>query len=198
MDAMESSLSYDVHGPLRRGGGGGGAPIVVPLGFMLIVLAVCSTVASKMRCNMLVALIIGVIAGGTGISKELKPFELDPAIKSLAKPLVDSLVEIGIMLTLFFSGLALDTGKEMFSTTSPFSQYKRIILVMGLGQIATSWGMFSLVGFGSGLCVTPPAVLYFGLVCTLSSGLLMHGAIDAGMDATLHGKPPLYLTGCMN
>ena len=88
----------DMHGPLRRGGGGSGAPIVVPLGFMLIALALCSLIAFRVKqSNLMVALTLGVIAGGTGLSKELKPFEMDASIKSLPGPLVDALVEIGIV-----------------------------------------------------------------------------------------------------
>ena len=84
----------DLHGPLRRGGGGSGAPIVVPLGFMLIALALCSLIAFRVKqSNLMVALTLGVIAGGTGLSKELKPFEMDASIKSLPGPLVDALVE---------------------------------------------------------------------------------------------------------
>jgi CPA2 family monovalent cation:H+ antiporter-2 len=180
---IDSAMDYAEHAPLRRGGGGGGAPIVVPLGFMLIVLAVFAVPMYKLRQpNLMVALIIGVIAGGTGLAPSLKPFELDYSIKALEIPLVDALVEMGIMLLLFFAGLSIDAGPELLK------KYYRLILVMGLGQIAFSWGIYSLIAWASGLCATGPSITYFGLVCTLSSGLLMHNAMDDGMNGTLHGK----------
>lgn len=174
----------DVHSPLRRGGGGSGAPIVVPLGFMLIALALISVVAFRVRqSNLMVALVLGVIAGSTGLSNELKPFEMDASIKSLPKPLVDALVEIGIMLLVFFAGLSVDAGPALIY------KYWRIMIVLGLGQIGVSWGIYSLIGWGSGLCETTPSIVYFGVVCTLSSGSLMHNAMTEGDTAErLHGK----------
>jgi len=36
-------------------------------------------------------------------------------------------------------------------------------VVLGVGQIAVSWGIYSLIGWGSGLCETAPSIVYFGV-----------------------------------
>ena len=86
------------------------------------------------------------------------------------------------MLLVFFAGLSIDAGPELIM------KYWRIMLVLGLGQIGVSWGIYSLIGWGSGLCETAPSIVYFGVVCTMSSGSLMYGFMRDSGEGTLHAK----------
>eukprot|EP00961_Rhodomonas_salina_P190009 2563704-Rhodomonas_salina.5 len=137
-----------------RRSGGGGDPIVIPLGLMLLALGFLSLIFYRLRqSNIIACIIIGMVVGGTGLGDHV------------SKELTDAFIELGIILVLFMGGLEVDV--------PAFLSRWQLVVINGLGQILLNLGIFSAIGYGSGLTKEVIDTIFFGLACTLSSTILV-------------------------
>ena len=159
---------------LRRGGGGEN-PIVIPLGLMLLALCFVALIFHRFKqSNIVACILIGMIVGGTGLSG------------SVSRELTAAFIELGIILVLFMGGLEVDVAGFM-------SRWK-LVLLNGLGQISVNLCLFCVIGIATGLTSEAPDTIFFGLACTLSSTILVIGALkDRNEMETVHGQVILGL-----
>lgn len=159
-------------GETRRGGGGDSPPIVIPLGLMLLALALLSLVFKKFKQSNIIACII--IGGGVGGLKLHETWQL-------SRTTMNALIELGITLVLFMGGLEVDI--------DALRKYLKLTLINGCGQIISHWLLFMGIGAITGIVQNVVAIVVFGLVCTFSSTILVLGALkNRGDMETLHGQ----------
>jgi Kef-type K+ transport system membrane component KefB len=146
--------------------------IIFPLGIMMLALGCASLFCHVFRqSNIVAALAIGLIVGGLGWDVKM---ELDGEV-------INSLIELGNVLVLFFAGLSTEY--------SSFEIYWRQICLISIIQFIAYIGTFAGIGFGIGLCKNEISTVYFGLCCALSSTLLVKSHLSfKGEGAHLHGR----------
>eukprot|EP00961_Rhodomonas_salina_P080786 1086654-Rhodomonas_salina.1 len=167
-------LPVDYYDDLRRSGGGG-SPIVIPLGLMLLALCFVALVFYKLKqSNIVACILIGMFVGGTGLSG------------SISRELSTAFIELGIILVLFMGGLEVDV--------PAFRSRWRLVLLNGMGQILINLAIWCAIGIATGLTSEAPDTIFFGLACTLSSTILVLGALkDRQEMETVHGQVILGL-----
>jgi CPA2 family monovalent cation:H+ antiporter-2 len=159
-------------GAQRRGGGGDAPPIVIPLGLMLLALALLSPVFKRLKQSNIIACII--IGGGVGALKLHEEWQL-------SRSTMNAFIELGITLVLFMGGLEVDIGA--------LRKYLKLTLINGCGQIFSHWALFMGIGALTGIVQGVVSIVVFGLVCTFSSTILVLGALkNRGDMESLHGQ----------
>lgn len=156
----------------RRAGGGDAPPIVIPLGLMLLALALLSLLFKKLKqSNIIACIIIGGLVGA---------FKLNETWQ-LSRTTMQALIELGITLVLFMGGLEVNI--------KALRKYLRLTLINGCGQIISHWALFMGIGAVAGIVEGAVAIVVFGLVCTFSSTILVLGVLKTRGDMeTLHGQ----------
>ena len=166
--------------------GGAEAPledpqIVYPIGMMLLgtaILAVPMYLAkqSQIICYIIVGGFIGLLDLHT---------EMHLSVKTS-----NALFDLGILFVLFMGGMEVDIGALLKGW--------QVVLINGLGQIGLNVAIFA--GMAAGLQnsafkdVGTPGIVYFGICCTLSSTILVLGALKKRGDMeSLHGQVILGL-----
>ena len=164
---------------LRRAGGGDGNPIAKPLGLLLIFLLGISALAHLSRQSQIsAALLTGLLFGWAKLDTEPYGRFNGPLVSA---EVVYTMIELGNCLVLFFAGLS--------ANTSAAQQYWWPVLVIGSGYFVFSTGLFSLLGWASGLCVGVGTTIFFGVCCSLSSKQLMvDHLVRVNQYKTLHSK----------
>ena len=160
------------HVGLRRGGGGGD-PVAKPIGVMMILLGVLSLGFYHVKCSNSVAmLIVGLIIGAA---------ELHHSTLPISDELIMALLEIGAVLQLFVSGVAVDFGT--------FERYWKQVVLVGAGRFSLITLIFALIGHGSGICDSVQSSVFFGLLCAFPSKILVEEALDRdGATNRVYGR----------
>lgn len=163
---------------MRRGGGGGGDPIAKPIGLMMVVLAFLSFGAHLSRQSQISAALLTGLLFGWARMDSVAYGRFD----SFLKPTLNhTLIELGNVLVLFFAGLSVDV--------KSVREYWWQIIVVGSGYGVFATALFALLGWGSGLCEGPGAIIFFGVCCSLSSKQLMVDHLYRNNQyKTLHSK----------
>jgi len=144
--------------------------LIINLGILVSVAALFAVILKKLRQPRIIAYIgAGVIAG------------LFRGIVQMPHDLIESFIEVGIILLLFMAGLEVDL--------KSLSRRWRLLLYNGLGQIAINTvvgGILALLFFS---LESPASVLYFGLCLTFSSTIIVLGLLREQKEMqSLHGQ----------
>ena len=138
---------------LRRAGGGG-VPVSKPIGVMMLLLLAFSALAHLTRQNQVVpAMLVGFIFGAA---------QLDSAEPYLMSVVTYDFIELGSLLTLFFTGLSVD-----FDVFSMYLWPQAI--KMGFWHTGFLSALLGIIAWSSGLCITLPAICFFGLCGVFAS-----------------------------
>ncbi|EKX36044.1 hypothetical protein GUITHDRAFT_146083 [Guillardia theta CCMP2712] len=117
------------------------------------------------------ALLVGIIAGAAELDKRM----------NLEAPVIAALIELGVVLLLFFAGLSTDYVSLVHHYNTSFW--------FALIQIIVRTAIFAALAAGSGLSQTVEAVIFFGLTCSFSSTLMTVQNLQMrGEMRTLHGR----------
>eukprot|EP00960_Hanusia_phi_P061769 764936-Hanusia_phi.AAC.1 len=155
-----------------RRSGGGEAPVVYPVGMFMLMLAFIVLLTRSLRLPAIPpALLVGVIAGAAELDKKMM----------LESSVIAALIELGVVLLLFFAGLSTDY--------TSLAHHYTISFWFALMQIVARTAVLAAIAAGSGLSKTTEAVIFFGLTCSFSSTIMTFQNLQMrGEMRTLHGK----------
>jgi len=138
---------------------------------MLALLAVGANISKQ--SNQAAALIVGIFFAGANLETGHET--------ALSSEVTEKLIDLGMALVLFFSGLSVDMDTVL--------RYWRIVVTVGSFITLLSVGLFAFIGWAIGLCDGPSTILFFGVACSLpSKGLVTDFRVLHGADNTMHVK----------
>ena len=125
-------------------------PISKPIGVMMLLLLAFSALAHLTSHNQVVpAMLVGFIFGAA---------QLDSAEPYLMSVVTYNFIELGSLLTLFFTGLSVD-----FDVLWPQ------VMKMRFWHTGFLSALLGIIAWSSGLCITLPAICFFGLCGVFAS-----------------------------